>query len=72
MDPVELKTEQDESAAAVAVSSPGSSISGALSDDSSEKTSSYPFLDSAEDAFIQVVIPYTLCSYLSQVLIQLM
>lgn len=47
-------------------SSPASSISGALSDDSSERTIPYPFLDFAEDAFIQAALNLTTVEELTE------
>ncbi|KAK3918804.1 Differentially expressed in FDCP 8-like protein [Frankliniella fusca] len=47
-------------------SSCSSSISGALSDDSSEKTTTYPFIDSPEDEFIQAGLNLTTVSELNE------
>lgn len=71
MEPSEKRINQDDSENGFSVagtSSPSSSISGALSDDSSERTIPYPFLDFAEDAFVQVMFVFPLshvfyCNY---------
>lgn len=54
MEPLEIIKKEGNERRSAASLSPSSSISGGLSDDSSEKTTVYPFQGSAEDTFIQV------------------
>ncbi|KAE8737903.1 hypothetical protein FOCC_FOCC016626 [Frankliniella occidentalis] len=67
MESPETKRDVGECGAGVAsTSSCSSSISGALSDDSSEKMTTYPFLDSVEDEFIQAGLNLTTVSELTE------
>ncbi|XP_034255845.1 differentially expressed in FDCP 8 homolog isoform X2 [Thrips palmi] len=71
MEASENRSDQDDGEngqAVPAVPSPASSISGsgALSDDSSERTIPYPFLDFAEDSFIQAALNLTTVEELSE------